>query len=91
MQVIPAPPISKIDAGCACDRQWSADGGGGPAAAAAAAREEAELQEAIQLSLAMEESRRQHEIERQREALDAAKQTVRPCRESYLSQLRLYP
>lgn len=80
-----------MKAGCACDRQWSADGGGGSAAAAAAAREEAELQEAIQLSLAMEESRRQHEIERQREALDVAKQTVRQGRESRKLFTQLYP
>ena len=57
-------------------RQWG--GGGGSAAAAAAAREEAELQEAIQLSLALEESRRAHEAELQRQELEAAQQAVRP-------------
>ncbi|KAK9835305.1 hypothetical protein WJX81_000613 [Elliptochloris bilobata] len=55
------------------ERQWS---GGG---SSAAAREEAELQEAIQLSLAMEESRRQHEAERQRAELEAAMQEDAPA------------
>ncbi len=56
-------------------RQWSA--GGSSTASAAAAREDAELQEAIQLSLALEESRRQHEAGCQRAEQEAAQQAVR--------------